>query len=129
MKMKLQKFLILAGTAILAGVIWVWLAVAEQKRLSPPQAVNTLLKFADAMPSPRRLAIVEEAGEKRVVWIGESGHWSLPSGPACYVFDGSGKLLEWNTETGDGQPTTRFLQPAWNAKQLTVMEAIESIRD
>ena len=129
MKLKLRKFLILSGTAIFTMVIWSLIAVAERRRLSPPPAVNTLAEFADAMPSPRRLVIVEEAGEKRVVWIGESGHWSLPSGPACYVFDGFGRLVEWNSETGDGQPTTRFLQPAWNAKQLTVKEAIESIRD
>ena len=129
MKKKSPEFLIVGGFAILVSVIWITLIVAEKRRLSPPQGINTLAKFAAVMPSPTRLAIIEEVGEKRVVWIGKTGHWSLASGPPCYVFDRSGELVEWNTETGDGQPTTRFVRLAGVAQQFTVAEAIEFIRD
>lgn len=129
LKMRLRNFFIFVGIASLAIVFWVLLAAAEIKRLSPPPGVNTLIKFAAVMPPPRRLAMITEAKEERIVWIGAAGTWSLPSGSACYVFDRSGRLVEWSAETGDGQRTTRFLRLAWDADQLTVKEAVDLTDD
>jgi hypothetical protein len=66
-------------------------------------------------------------GATRIVWIGETALWALSSGPACYVFDAAGTLVEWNVSTGDGEPTTRFLRPAFHAESLTVQEALEMV--
>jgi hypothetical protein len=128
-RIRLRNFVLLVGILSLAMVFWVLLAATEIKRLSPPPGVNTLIEFAAVMPPPRRLAMVNVAKEERIVWIGESGTWSLPSGPACYVFDRSGRLLEWSAETGDGQRTTRVVRLAWDADQLTVKEAIDLTDD
>lgn len=124
MKTKLRKLLVYFGAILFGIVVWLLVATAEKKRLRPPEGVATLAGFADAMPPPTRLAIIEDDGTQYVIWIGDIAHWSLPSGPACYVFDRSGKLVEWDTETGDGQSTTRFLRRAWDAKELSVEEAI-----
>ena len=73
--------------------------------------------------------MIDVATEERIVWIGETKTWSLASGSACYVFDRSGKLVEWNSATGDGQSTTRFLRLAWDADPLTVNQALELTGD
>lgn len=129
MQMTLRKLLIYCGLILFGIIGWGFVASEEKRRLRPPPGVTTLAKFASVMPQPTHLSIVEDGGSEYVIWIGGLAHWSLPSGPACYVFDRSGNLVEWNTETGDGQPTTRFLRRAWDAKQYTIEEAIQVTRE
>ena len=113
-------------SVLLVGVLGAWylIASAERSRLTPPTDA-TLTTFADAMPPPQRLASISDAGETRIVWVGELSRWSFPSGPACYVFDSTGQLIQWDYETLDGQATSKFLQRAWDADQLTIEGAID----
>ncbi len=113
------------GVGITAFVAWIAVASAQRGRLTPPPTATTLEAFAESMPAPQRLAAINDGGTTKIVWIGDTAMWSFPSGPACYVFDSKGMLTQWDLETGDGQPTTRLLQRVWQAKSLTVQEAID----
>jgi len=92
--------------------------------LAPPPTVKTLASFAEQMPAPKHVAQIDDAGVPNIVWVGDTAMWAFPSGPSCYIFDASGKLIEWNASTGDGESTTRYLQPAWDSVPLTVEQAI-----
>ena len=121
------EWLIVGSAGVVGLVAWGWMTSAESARLTPPPSATTLEAFADCMPPPQRLAAIKDGGATRVIWIGETAMWSLASGPSCYVFDANGKLVQWDWETGDGQTTTRFLQPAWEADPLTIQQAIDLI--
>jgi len=110
------------GAALLGS--WIFVAARDMQSLAPPPNGKTLATFAERMPAPKRVAQIDDAGVTRIVWVGDTAMWALPSGPSCYVFDASGKLIEWDASTGDGEPTTRYLQPAWNSEPLTVEQAI-----
>ena len=79
------------------------------------------------MPAPFQIAVVELDGKSYVVWIGGLARWSLPSGRACYVFDETGKLVMWDTETGNAQPSTRFLQQVRPDRAVTLDEAVRFV--
>lgn len=126
-----RKFLrdAIIALVILSPIAVGWFALArnELDRLTPPPGVTTLHQFAAVMPSPRRLSTAEGDGTRKIVWIGEIGHWLLPSGPACYVFDSRGKHLDWAWETGEGGPIDRFYAEACEHDSLTIDQALASI--
>lgn len=112
---------------IVALFAWGRIASAERARLTPPPTATTLQAFAEVMPSPKRLALITDSGETKLVWVGDVALWSLPSGPACYVFNSSGKLVQWNLTTGDGEPTTELLYASYDCDELTIAEAFEFV--
>ena len=112
----------------LGGCFWVWLASRQLNALSPPSENIDFSTFADQMPPPKRLAIVDGSdGARRIVWIGELAGMSFPSGPSCYVFDETGTLVRWSATTGDGESVTRDGVDAYDVQSVTVQEAKVSI--
>ena len=129
MSMATKREWLIATCVLIGGAgVWIFFARAEQQRLTPPAGVDSLDGFAAVMPAPFQVAVVELGGKSYVVWIGGLARWSLPSGRACYVFDETGKLVMWDTETGDAQPSTRFLQAARPDKGVTLDEAVRFVR-
>lgn len=109
-------------------VAYVFEVSRERMNLTPPQGAATLSAFADAMPTPRRLELVRNNGRDFIAWTGDfSGPCDVPSGPSCYVFNDNGKLVDWQSETGDGGPVEEFLRFSVRQKELTVDEALEIV--
>jgi len=105
--------------------LWAWVIKLEMDAMSPPPNVKTFEEFATVMPPPARLALVRHGTEFFVVWVGDyCGPVFVPSGPACYLFDSSGTLLQWTPDTGDGSALDDFATEAgWRPNQT-----IEDIR-
>ena len=112
------------GICVALIAVLIFVGARDMQSLAPPPNATTLTTFADLMPEPTRLAQIEDAGETKIVWVGDTAMWAFPSGPSCYIFDSNGKLIEWDASTGDGEPTTRYLQPAWNSEPLTIDQAL-----
>jgi hypothetical protein len=130
--MKLNTRRDLIGLGIILASVGAYALVAwsvECNRLTPPATATTLSAFAVSMPAPKHLAAVDDAGETKVVWVGDyAKSMFIPtSGPACYVFDSNGILINWDLETGHGKATDRLLQQADRAEPMTVQEAIDFI--
>lgn len=90
---------LLVGTAwflvpVVTILVWAEVAATERARLTPKSNDMTLMEFAASMQPPQGLAVVDDDGSSKIVWVGETAMWSLPSGPACYVFDAKGRLVE-----------------------------------
>ncbi len=117
--------LILACPVLLIGVLI--LAVVERNLIIPPRGVVSLTTFAEVMPPAKKFVRVDLGGAPRFVWIGEKVSWAFRSGPPCYVFDSSGKLAEWDWETGTGQNTSALAKMAQNAASITVDDAMAYI--
>ena len=126
---KVIEFGIVIGCLIIPLVAWILISSAERSRLTPPPTATTLQEFADCMPAPQHLAAINDAGDTRIIWIGHTAMWSLAMGPPCYVFDSKGTLIQWDWKTGEGDwlETTRFVAPGWQAKPMSVQEAIDSV--
>jgi hypothetical protein len=78
------------------------------------------------MPSPRDLRDVQTEGRQLIAWFGDlSGPLDLPSGPSCYIFDTTGKLVDWQVETGDGGPVENLLQASAQERSITLAEALQ----
>ena len=84
------------------------------------------------MPAPQKLVRLSGFHPVRFVWIGPArGSWNVfdvPSGPPCYVFDGSGRLVDWSHDVGDDHHLDRYVQAARNAPSITVQQAMLGIR-
>jgi len=105
------------------GAGWLYLDLMQLKRLAPPEGVTTFAEFAKSMPPPRHLAVVEENGQPTIIWIGERAAFpAVPSGPACYRFDGQGQLLDWSAQTGEGGQLDQVAAKAQRSPSLPLEE-------
>jgi len=125
MKLYTRSDLVTVGVLASVGVIALVRWSAECNRLTPPPSVTTLAAFADCMPAPQHLAVINDTGAAKVIWVGDvAKSMFIPtSGPACYVFDAKGNLIQWELETGHGEATDRLLHHAYQEKPMTVQEA------
>jgi len=110
------------GVIACLTISWAYFANGQRVKMVPKTG-TTFDTFVEDMPPPKRLAQVEDGSGKKIVWVGETALLSLPSGPSCYVFDDTGKLIRYNISTGDGEPTTKDLVIAYRADQITIEEA------
>jgi hypothetical protein len=95
-----------------------------ERGVRPPAGVATIEAFVRSMPAPQKLARVSRFDPVQYVWLGPlSASWNLfsvPSGPPCYVFDGSGRLVDWSRDVGDDHHLDRYVQAARNAPAIPV---------
>ena len=97
----------------------------ERSQLAPPQGIDTLAAFAESMPPPQGLRLVEDGGRELIVWTGElSGPIDIVSGRSCYLFETNGQLIDWQPETGDGGPVYDIVRSSVTKKELTLENAL-----
>ncbi len=107
------------GLIAIATSVWVYFASSQRAQMIP-KAGTTFDSFVEDMPPPKRLARVDDGSGQKIIWVGETALLSLPSGPSCYVFDGTGSLIRYNISTGDGEPTTNDLVVAYKSEQISI---------
>lgn len=118
-------------TALLIGLVllttgWLLEEIREKSRLAPPTGVTTFPEFAKSRPEPRRLELVETADGSWIAWYGElAGPLAIPSGPSCYLFDRTGRLVGWQSETGDGGSVEDIIDRATLRQAMHLSEALD----
>ncbi len=115
---------------VLAVLFLGWLAVDVWCgwAVSPPKGVTHLSDFAKHMKPPRKLSRIQFDGQELIVWEGQLKPFpAVSSGPACYVFDLRGNLLEWSSETGEGGRVSEILAATRSAKGMALEEVIASL--
>ena len=110
----------------LLGLGWVAFTAHEVRRLSPPHSAQNLRGFLTHMPAPDRLTKIDVAGQEYLLVTGVlPSSITLPSGPPQYVFDTSGRLVDWSMDCDDDPDFVA----KWNSNdpgtQLTSDEAID----
>ena len=96
--------------AILLTGILVYDAIAARKAVPPPH-VKTLSSFLDWRPGPHYGYVKRIQNRDHLVVLGDFAGM-IPSGPAAYVFDKSGRLLDWTVDSGDDHDFQQKWQPS-----------------
>ena len=127
--MKLVKeCAILLLVLLVCASIHVWLAKRELDTLTPSSDSVSFTTFTNEMPPPRVLHHVKlRDGTERIVWGGEVANMIVPSGGSCYVFDGSGTLIDWSPTTGDGEKVDEVWQEVIAKTPITIDDAKEML--
>jgi hypothetical protein len=102
---------------VLLVVTWLTAEWLLKRRTVPPRTVNDLASFLQWRESPRRIEVFERVGNEYLIATGPGGA-ALPSGPSGYVFDRSGRLVDWSSDMGDDWRFRDkwFPPPAWIGK-------------
>jgi hypothetical protein len=87
------------------AVLVVGCVIAESiahRRVVPPVDVKSLDGFLRWRPSAEQFAMVNVGGREHLIAYGPTSSvlW-LSSGPSAYVFDASGRLVDWSADIGD----------------------------
>jgi hypothetical protein len=124
---RIRSALLCFGALATAFALWCLDMVLDNRSMSPPPGADTLTEFAARMPPPTHLTAIEEAGETRILWVGRYAYSRFDSGPSYYLFDASGKLIEWRV-SGDRDAFSRH-GGANYTRMLTVDEAIRLTKE
>lgn len=121
-----HETLVLLAVPVLIGA-YVALCYRQHQSLKPPEGDVGIEQFAAAMPLPERVTLVDHDGRTYIAWFGELAWLSLPSGPSYYLFDESGRLVDWVPETGDGDRISDMLDAAEHRRHISVEEALSIV--
>ena len=101
-------FIVLLIVASLATEAWL------DRRAAPPAAVTDFASFS-RWREPRSLEVIQQGGSE-YLFATASGGRMLKSGPSGYVFDRSGKLVDYSTDVGDDPRFRDKWIPRWYGK-------------
>ena len=96
MKKVIKTILVL----LLAFAAYIAVEVICQCRAKPPATVQNLEQYLGWQTGHRRAELQESGGQTFVVMHGPLASL-VPSGPPVYVFDSTGRLVDWTTDSGD----------------------------
>jgi len=80
---------------------WIGAEFLLERRVVPPPSVRTFDQFLAWRPLTEHFCIHAIRGDDFLEALGSGAGVLLPSGPAGYVFDRSGRMIEWTRDSGD----------------------------
>ncbi len=125
--------MVIAVGAVILGIQW-W----HVRRYAVPDSIQTYAQFVGAMPRAAEFAIltIHEHKFLQVTGAMPSGFTqavTLPSGPAQYIFDADGFLVDWTLDLGDDpdfvakwQPSKRQIMSATNPWERFSCERLDA---
>lgn len=87
-------------TVIVLIAVWITTERLMYRRTVPPASVTDFSAFNQWQQSPRDIEVIRQGGTDYLLAMGAGGGL-LPSGPSGYVFDRSGRLVDWSSNIGD----------------------------
>jgi hypothetical protein len=98
-----RDLLLLFGVVIALFAVYAAYNARVGMRLEPPATVTDMRSFLKVMPEPGRVYVHSIEDVECMIFEGPipSSFLYTPSGPPAYVFDSSGKLVDWTTDRGD----------------------------
>jgi hypothetical protein len=107
---------------------WFYLNFRQYEKRVPPPDAKSLQEFAERMPPPVHLTMLNDEGRPTVIWVGEKTSFpAIPSGPSCYQFDESGNLIDWCSDTGEGHRLDRFVALAYRSPTSSLAEVTRAL--
>jgi hypothetical protein len=98
----------------------------QRRTFKPPGNARTLAELKKAGEPVQRLVRVDQDGHAYYLWLGASRWSTLPSGPACFVFNERGQLEQYTASTGDME-LGGLCDAAWAEPKVSLDDAIESV--
>ena len=111
---------------LMVAVIAVWIGseVNYARRINPKGNFNTLQEYLARHPDKTRIYKTEKNGNQYIIAHGKvDALLAFPSSPPAYVFDSSGKLIDWAKDPGDNSS----FQDKWRSdkREVITREEIE----
>jgi hypothetical protein len=117
--------IVVAGFLICLVALWIYAEKRNAEAVRPPAGLTSLPAFLNARPQTDKIRRFVHDGKVYLEVIGEpyKGPLSLASGPPVYVFDETGKLVDWSRDIGDAPS---FLDKWGNFSNGTFISAEEA---
>jgi hypothetical protein len=98
----------------LAVLVMLYFAVVcfDRSTTNPGAQGQSIDDFLKAKRAPQKVERIEKEGQSYLFVTGRmSPLWivTVPSGPPCYVFNASGRLVDWTSDVGDAP----YFQEKW----------------
>lgn len=99
-KPSIQTALTIAALTCLAG--WLVSEVRWSRINNPSGKFSTVDEYLAQARQPSSVGKANKGGATYYVAYSPMDSWlAVPSGPAAYVFDETGQLVDWTSDTGD----------------------------
>jgi hypothetical protein len=85
---------------VLLLTVWLSTELFLHRQTVPPVSVKDFSTFVMWQKSPRDIEVIHQGDSEYLFVMGRNGG-IIPSGPSGYVFDRSGRLLDWSSDIGD----------------------------
>ena len=96
-----RAWIVWVGAAVGAIGVFVGSAVYSGSRRTPPRDARTLAAFVKVMPVSQAFELRGRGGVKYIEVLGEEP-WAISvTGPAMYIFNANGDLVEWTSDSLD----------------------------
>jgi hypothetical protein len=101
--------LIVLGVLLVMGAPLMIADIRGRKSLDPTGHATSLAEYLEWQPAATEFEEATFAGKRHFIASGPEPTSSLASGPPAYVFDETGRLVDWSTDTGeDSEFCTRW---------------------
>ena len=91
--------------------------------VSPPSKHCTLEDLLAKVPPPQRIVKLRDGDTPFIVCFGSVPPWTIRSGPPCYLFDESCRLVDWTPQTEEGWRFDPLCRRAWNEPAISIEQA------
>jgi hypothetical protein len=99
---RLIEVTVLAALAGAAGIVWLSSEARWARLNNPLGKFDSSSEYLAAGRLPSRVATMTKGGSNYFIAFSPTdSRLALPSGPAAYVFDSSGRLVSWSRDSGD----------------------------
>jgi hypothetical protein len=92
------------------------------RRVVPPAHVKSFDDYIDWRPAPLYIVLFQRGSDTLLAVAGSSDS-PVPSGPAMYIFDASGQMIDWTGDSGDSDLPERYQIRKNTIRGLTVSGA------
>jgi len=114
MRISRKQLIVCALLVGIPGVAWLGSEIRWTRINNPHGKFASASEYLAAGRMPSRVTTLTTNGSTFVIAYGRGDYWlAVPSGPAAYVFDQSGRMVTWSFDTGDDD---RF-QRDWPLRQ------------
>ena len=110
----IRRLIIVVLLVVLLTGTWLTTEWLLFRRTIPPASVTDVNSFLNWQPGAGQFTILSHSDGEYLMATGPGGGL-VPSGPSAYVFDRSGRLVDWSPDIGD---RPRF-DERWQAQRGT----------
>lgn len=98
--------------------------------LRPPEEVATLLDFRERMDAGHSYHVFEWKDKIYLEARNRPAAWTTPSGWSCYVFDESGRLLDWTWDNwSDAEWKTKWGETSLGLRPIAFQQIEAAVND
>lgn len=89
------------GVLFVIGVLFLVADIRNMKRVVPSGHAATLTEYLEWQPEATEFVDTTFGGKRHIIAYGPDRASELASGLPAYVFDETGRLVDWSTDIGD----------------------------